>query len=292
MKPSIKGLLAILAVMALAAAAYLWWQQRPSEQPVQPQKVVVPVQPVTPPPVALVPEPAPPASPVPVRHPIEEIQAPAARPPVPLPKLGESDKLLKETLSELLSRKSVLTFLNMDDFVRRFVATVDNLAQGHAAARLWPVVPTPERFTVVERADGTYMAEGNSERYTPFVRFATSVDTAKAAALYARLYPLFQQAYEELGYPGKYFNDRLVAVIDQLLESPELTEPIKLTLTQVQGSIPSSQPWLRYEFDDPALESRPAGQKIMMRVGHSNEMLLKAKLKEFRERIVNRKSSR
>lgn len=291
MKPSIKGLLAILAVMALAAAAYLWWQQRPSEQPVQPQKVV-PVQPVTPPPVALVPEPAPPAAPAPIRHPIEEIQAPAARPPAPLPTLGESDKLLKETLSELLSRKSVLTFLNMDDFVRRFVATVDNLAQGHAAARLWPVVPTPERFTVVERADGTYMAEGNSERYTPFVRFATSIDTAKAAALYARLYPLFQQAYEELGYPGKYFNDRLVAVIDQLLESPELTEPIKLTLTQVQGSIPSSQPWLRYEFDDPALESRPAGQKIMMRVGHSNEMLLKAKLKEFRERIVNRKSSR
>jgi hypothetical protein len=145
---------------------------------------------------------------------------------------------------------------------------------------------------IVELADGTYLDERNSERYTPFVRFATSIDTAKAAALYARLYPLFQQAYEELGYPGKYFNDRLVAVIDQLLETPELTEPIKLTLTQVQGSVLSSQPWLRYEFDDPALEARPAGQKILMRMGRSNELLLKAKLKEMRERIVKRKSSR
>lgn len=33
----------------------------------------------------------------------------------------------------------------------------------------------------------------------------------KAVALYCSPYPLFQQAYEVLGFPGKYFNDRLVA---------------------------------------------------------------------------------
>ena len=291
MKLSVKALVAILAVMALAAAAYFWWQQRPSETPVPPPKVA-PVQAVTPAPVAVAPEPAPPAAPAPIRHPIEVIQTPAARPLTPLPALGESDKLLKDALTELLTRKAVLSFLNMDDFVRRFVATVDNLAQGHAASRLWPVVPTPGRFTVVERADGTYLNDANSDRYTPFVRFATSVDTAKTVALYTRLYPLFQQAYEELGYPDKYFNDRLVAVIDQLLDTPELTEPVKLTLTQVQGPIQATQPWLRYEFEDPALESRPAGQKILMRMGRANELLLKAKLMEFRERIVKRKSSR
>jgi hypothetical protein len=112
------------------------------------------------------------------------------------------------------------------------------------------------------------------------------------AALYKRLYPLFQQAYEELGYPNKYFNDRLVEVIDQLLQTPELADPIKLTLTQVQGSVPSSQPWLRYEFDDPALEALPAGQKILMRMGRTNELLIKAKLKVFRERIVPRKPTK
>lgn len=291
MKPSIKWLIAILAAIGLAAAAYFWWQQRPSGMPVPPTKVA-PVQQVTPAPVAVAPEPAPPVAPAPIRHPIEVIQTPAARPLAPLPALGESDKLLKDALTELLTRKSVLSFLNMDDFVRRFVATVDNLAQGHAASRLWPVVPMPGRFTVVERADGAYLSNANSDRYTPFVRFATSVDTARAVALYTRLYPLFQQAYEELGYPGKYFNDRLVAVIDQLLDTPELTEPVKLTLTQVQGPIQPTQPWLRYEFEDPALESRPAGQKILMRMGRSNELLLKAKLMDFRERIVKRRSSR
>lgn len=27
---------------------------------------------------------------------------------------------------------------------------------------------------------------------------------------YVRLYPLFQKAYVELGYPNGYFNDRLI----------------------------------------------------------------------------------
>lgn len=289
MKQSFKWPVAGLVVIGLAAVAYIWLQLRPSEIPVQ-TPTVAPVQPVTAAPAVAASEPAPPAEPS-IRHPIEAAQVPPRR-PAALPALGQSDKLLKDALTELLDRKAVLTFLNVDDFVRRVVATVDNLARGHAAARMWPVVPTPGRFLVVERADGTYMADGNSERYTPFVRFAASVDTARAAALYARLYPLFQQAYEELGYPGKYFNDRVVAVIDQLLETPDLTEPIRLTLTQVQGPIQPTQPWLRYEFEDPALESRPAGQKILMRMGRSNELLLKGKLREFREHLVKRRPSR
>jgi len=295
-----KWLIAGLAVVVAAAAAFFWWQQNqsqsvPPEPPPRPKAIVKPVvpAPVTPAPEVTPPQPPQPPAPPPIRHPIEQIQAPAPKPAAkPLPTLAASDKVLKDDLTELLTRKSVLTFLNLDDFVRRCVATVDNLAQGHAASRLWPVVPTPERFMVEERADGVFMADANSARYTPFVRFATSINTAKAAALYARLYPLFQQAYEELGYPGKYFNDRLVEVIDQMLLAPELSQPVKLTLTQVQGPIPSSQPWTRYEFDDPALEALPAGQKIMIRMGRENELLVKAKLKDLRERVVNRKSVR
>ena len=58
---------------------------------------------------------------------------------------------------------------------------------------------------------------------------------ARAVALYARLYPLFQQAYEELGYPGRYFNDRLVEVIDDLLATPEPTGPVRADADRDQG---------------------------------------------------------
>jgi hypothetical protein len=34
------------------------------------------------------------------------------------------------------------------------------------------------------------------------------VDSAKLVAMYVRLYPLFQQACVDLGYPDGYFNDR------------------------------------------------------------------------------------
>jgi hypothetical protein len=296
MNPTRKWLIAGLAIVVLGAAAFFWWQQNqsvPPEPAPRPRPVVMPVAPPPPAPApAAAPEPAPPPPP-PIRHPIEAIQAPAPKPAAqPLPTLATSDKVLKDALTDLLGHKAVLTFLNVDDFVRRCVATVDNLAQGHAASRLWPVVPTPERFLVEERANGVFMADANSARYTPFVRFATSINTAKAAAIYARLYPLFQQAYEELGYPGKYFNDRLVEVIDQMLQTPELSQPVKLTLTQVQGPIQSSQPWTRYEFDDPGLEALPAGQKILIRMGRDNELMIKAKLKDFREHIVKRKSVR
>lgn len=285
MKQSMKWLILALAVAALAAAGYWWYQRQASKVPApatEPQ-ISAPVSPSKP--VAIVTEPAR------IQYPVE-VEVPPSRALPPLPTLEKSDLLLRDSLIELLGQKDVARFLQVDEFVRRFVATVDNLARGHAASRMWPVAPTPGRTLVIEKPDGVFMVETNSERYTPFVKFATAIDVERSASIYARLYPLFQQAYEELGYPGKYFNDRLVAVIDQLLEAPELTEPIRLTLTQVQGPIPSSQPWLRYEFEDPELEARPAGQKILMRMGRANEAKLKSKLREFRTRIVRRQSAR
>ena len=46
------------------------------------------------------------------------------------------------------------------------------------------------------------------------------------ASIYVRYYPLFQEAYEELGYPGRYFNDRVIEIIDHLLQTPDIVEPI------------------------------------------------------------------
>jgi hypothetical protein len=291
MSNSRKWWLVSLALAAALAAGVFWWQKKQiaiAEQPAPAvlPAVVAPAAPINPP--------APEVSltaPAPIQHPIEIVET-AERKKVSLPTLEKSDSLLKDNLNELLGAKAVTRFVVVDDFVRRFVATVDNLARGHAASRMWPVTLTPGRTQVAEKSEGIYLLDSNSERFTPFVKLAVSVDATLATRMYARLYPLFQQAYEEQGYPGKYFNDRVVEVIDQLLATPELSEPIKLTLTQVQGPIQSSQPWLRYEFDDPDLEARPAGQKILLRMGRGNADLLKNKLREFRERIVKRKSIR
>lgn len=281
-----RWLIAALLVAGLAGIAYLWWQK---QQP--PALVPITSAPPLAPPVAA-PEPqaqgAQAAASAPANYPIEAI-APAAGAPAALPLLVDADdNAVREAVVEQLGRDQVLSFLDMNDFARRVVATVDNLARGHAASRLWPIAPAPARFLVVERDGRTFVAGGNADRYNAFVRFVTGIDSDGAVALYVRMYPLLQKAYEDLGYPGMYFNNRLVEVIDQLLQTPEPEAPIEVTLTPVKGPIAEKRPWLRYEYADPAIEDRPAGQKIMLRMGLRNTGLLKAKLRDLRQRIAGR----
>ena len=272
MTPSTSRLVvALLCVAVVGGAGYWWWQGRQAEAPPAPTARPAPPQ---------LPASSVAAAPG-IAHPIEE-QADAGK----LPDLAHSDKLLRDELTNLLGKDAVSDLLQTDGFVHRAAATIDNLGREHAPASLWPVQPIPDRFTVEEQADGPYLAPGNAQRYGTFVAFVTRIDAGKAASLYKRLYPLFQAAYEELGFPGKYFNDRVVAVIDSLLQAPEPDGPLKLSLTQVQGPIPSTRPWVRYQFADPALEALPAGQKILIRVGPQNARALKAKLRELRAQIA------
>ena len=209
--------------------------------------------------------------------------------PTALPSLAESDPRVGELLADLLTRKNVLTFLQMDGFVRRAVATVDNLARPHAPVMAWPVNPTPQRFTTLRSDTGVETVHpDNAQRYAPLVQVIESVDTAKAVAMYRHLYPLFQQAYEDLGFPGRYFNDRLVEVLDHLIATPVHTEPIAVTLVEVKGDIPSVRPWVRYEFADPALEAMSAGRKLLVRIGPTHQQRLQAKLKDIRAHVARR----
>jgi len=277
-------LVALLVLALLGSAGYYYWQQQ--QTPPAPPPASAPVAgPVTP----LVP-PAPPAPVAPaIQHPVQAIETPATAAPRPLPPLAESDAYVRAELTDWLGRKDVRSFLQLDDFVRRVVATVDNLGLEQAPASRWPVQTTPGRFTTLPAADGSageVISPDNERRYTPFVLFIESINLSQAVQLYVRLYPLFQQAYEELGYPKKYFNDRLVAVIDQLLATPVPKGPVAVSLVEVKGPIPSERPWLRYEFSDPELEAMNAGQKILVRTGPVNQRRLQARLLQLRRLLT------
>ncbi len=221
----------------------------------------------------------------PIRHPVQAIEATEAS-PRPLPALGQSDARLQQDLNALVGRKNVQTFVLLESFVRRAVATVDNLGREHAAPSMWPVHPTAERFATLKQGEGEVINPDNGQRYVPLVQFIESVDSRKAVQLYVSLYPLFQQAYVELGYPKAYFNDRLVAVIDQLLSTPVIEGPLAVTLVDVKGPIASERPWTRYEFSDEKLQSLAAGQKMLLRTGPVNHRRLKAKLLDIRKLLT------
>lgn len=189
-------------------------------------------------------------------------------------------------LSGLIGSKAAAGFLQTADFPRRVVATVDNLGRSHAPPSSWPVNPTAGRFLIDERDGRTVINSGNAERYVPLVRLIEAVDIKQLAKIYTMAYPMLQQAYEDIGYPNRYFNDRFVEVIDQLLATPEAPEPLAVHLTEVKGPLVSTRPWVRYEFLDSSFEQLSSGQKIMLRIGADNRRRLKTRLVEWRRELT------
>ena len=261
-----------LGIVVVVGGGWFWWSHQQTPPPPPPQ-VFAP-----PPPAPPAPRPPDVASPPAILHPVASDEPRDKG----LPTLAEADGYVRSALEKLLGRKAVLSFLsNVEGVVLSFVTTVDNLGNERAQSQLWPVKTIPGAFGTEPGAAGNVISPQNDARYAPFVHFVESVDTRRAVSLYVRLYPLFQQAYEELGYPGKYFNDRVVEVIDQLVATPSPEGPIKVKRIEVQGA---TRPL--YQFEDPSLEARSAGQKILLRVGRDNATRLKAKLSEIRQRIA------
>jgi hypothetical protein len=249
--PWLAGAGLVLAVMTGAYYYFLLDLRGPA--PVDAPAVPAPVAQAPAAPAA--PEPAPA-----VRHPMPEA------PPASLPTLDGSDAMARESLVDLLGRPAFDRMVIPVQLVRRIVATVDNLPRPTAPRRAIPLSPVPGAFT----PEG-----GNAARYTPYVRVFESIDTGALVQRYVRTYPLFQRAYEELGFPGRYFNDRLIEAIDDLLAAPEPAIAPILAQSKVL-----------YEFVDPELEGRSAGQKILLRMGVENTLRVKAKLREIRRELV------
>ncbi|HVS27144.1 MAG TPA: DUF3014 domain-containing protein [Burkholderiales bacterium] len=262
MRDPIKWTVVVLGLAGVVAIFYPRWYSQVPEPQVEPP-VHTETQPV----------PETKAKPQ-ILHPIAEAGEPGNE-VKPLPALSESDAAMQESLAGLVGQKTLTEFFYLNDIIRRIVATVDNLPRAKVALRLMPVKPVARKFLVTGEEDNFVLNPDNYSRYAPYVRLAEAVSVKKLVAVYVRFYPLFQQAYKDLGYPSGYFNDRLVEVIDHLLAAPEVQGPVKLV-----------QPRVMYQFADPELEALSAGHKILVRMGSENAAGIKAKLKEIRPELT------
>lgn len=257
MNKTTERLIFIGLALLVAIGGYLWWKrQEPPPSPAA--KVEAPPAPA--------PAPAEPS----IEHPIAQ-----AEPPEPLPALADSDAAIRKSLAGAVGEKALGEFLIASGIIRKIVATIDNLPRPKVSQKILPVRSPSGSFVVAGTGDSAVIGADNAARYAPYVAAAEAIDIGKLVEVYVRFYPLFQQAYRELGYPKGYFNDRLVQVIDHLLLTPEIKGPIRV-----------AQPKVLYEFADPELESRSAGQKLLMRIGVDNAQRVKAKLREIRRAVA------
>jgi len=204
---------------------------------------------------------------------------------IPLPMLTESDPVVLESLEGMVGEPAVRQYVVGDNVISRVVATIDMLGSRQVPAVVQAVSGPASNFEVVENDNPETIItneEGdpipqfiidpaNYARYTPYVELLEAADTAELIDNYRSMYPLFQEAYRQMGYADADFNNRLVEIIDDLLATPEITGPINLV-----------KPEAFYLFTDPDLESRSAGQKILLRMGNENAARVKAKLAEIK----------
>jgi hypothetical protein len=253
---ALRALVIVVVIAAIGGAVWYFWPEPPKLPPPPPEAPrVVPAEPQGP------------------QHPIAE--APQA---APLPTVKESDPAMRDAITGLVGPDAFARYVVPEEILHRIVATIDNLPRKAYAQRLNPVKTPQGQFATTGKDDDLAISPANAARYAPYVAAFDAIPTDKAVEAYVHFYPLFQKAYVDLGYPNGYFNDRLVEVLDDLLATPDVQGPVKLVV-----------PHVLYEYADPDLQSRSAGQKVLLRMGTDNAKKVKAKLSEIRARITKEK---
>jgi hypothetical protein len=200
----------------------------------------------------------------------------------PLPFLDESDAFIEEEFRHLYDEQKFGSLFILKNIIRNIVVTIDNMTGPKLPQKFSLLKPPVGRFQAEKDATGSeFIDHRNYGRYIPFVDLAEAVDIRRFMSFYVRYYALFQQAYRELGYPDRYFNDRFVQVLDHLLAAPEVHDPVKLV-----------RPKVFYQYADPGLEALSAGQKIMVRIGPDNAARVKARIRELRQALTSLKKKK
>lgn len=200
-------------------------------------------------------------------------QAPADEPlelAEPLLPLNESDPQISESLAGLLGSETVQNYLVKSEVISRMVTTLDSLTSRQVPPLINPVKAVPGKLVVESDGDQLVLSPDNFARYDGYIQTLQNTDSRELLDLFERYEPLFQQAWIDNGGEG-LFTDRLIEVIDELLDTPDVPGPVYLT-----------KPEAVYVFDDPVLESMTAGQKLLVRMGSVNAVVVKQKLAEIK----------
>ncbi|MDH3816961.1 MAG: DUF3014 domain-containing protein [Acidobacteriota bacterium] len=223
----------------------------------------------------------------------ETLETVAAAPPTPLPEptptleerlssrlsgttLATSDIVVRELVSEISSHPKLAAWLVNEDLVRRFVASVDNIASGVSPRAHLDFLRPKEGFEVDQRRNGVLVIEADSYgRYDLVAQVFASLDTEGTVALYRELEPLIDEAYAEIGPANAKFEDRLDRAFDRLLAVPVLEEP-----AQVEQLV------VTYAWADDKLEALSGAQRHFLRMGPDNVSLVQDKLGELRASLA------
>jgi len=185
--------------------------------------------------------------------------------------LKTSDVVVRQLVAELSSRPELVAWLANEDLIRRFVAAVDNTANGISPTTQLGFLRPKGSFEVIEKGDKVLVDPESYTRYDLLTQVFISLDNDGAATLYGELEPLMDDAFAEISPPGSSFSDRLDTAMDHLLE-----------VTPPTGEPELNRKVVTYLWADESLETLSGAQRQLLRMGPDNVLLIKAKLRELK----------
>lgn len=203
---------------------------------------------------------------------------PVPEPPhaaVDLPDLDSSDSWLRDFAAGLSKHPKLAYLLQSDRLIRRFVVVVDNVAEGVSPRSHVPFFAPDTDFQAIRHGDREQIDPRSYHRYDFLVDVFSSLDPQGCAELYRRAKPLLQQAYRDLGYPKRDFDDTLRRAIRNVLDTPLVEDPIEL-VPRVKS----------YRLADEHLEGLQPAQKHLLRMGRENAQKVQQKLRDLARELA------
>ncbi len=184
--------------------------------------------------------------------------------------LDQSDEVIRKLAQELSSHPELAAWLVSKDLIRKFVAAVDNIANGMSPRPQVDFFSPKGGFKLIEKKGILYMDPAAYSRYDVVADVFLSLNSDGSARLYRRLEPLIQEAYKDLGYPKGDFRKTLTRAFVELLKVPV-----------VEGDILIEKKVITYKMSDPRLENLSQAQKHLFRMGPENIRIIQEKLREM-----------
>jgi hypothetical protein len=188
--------------------------------------------------------------------------------------LEDSDESFKKSVKGV--SENFLSWFNIKHVIRKYLIIINDLSQNQILYKHRKFLKIPQRIIVKNDSHGLYLAKESYGRYNLLADAIASIDTKKGIDLYVRFKPLFEQVYEEFGYPEEYrLEDIFMKAAANVLKAPRQKGRINL----VRHS-------LRYKFADKKLEALNNVEKQMLRMGPDNTKKIQAKLRQLATAIA------
>lgn len=195
----------------------------------------------------------------------------------PVVQLNESDSWVQEKLMSIIWRKELIDLFVDEDMIRRFVVFVDNFSQGNISYNNSPVVKPVGKLKVLNESNNNQpmiIDESSFKRFTKYVELLRAIDTDILVQQYSEFEPLLKEAYSELGYPDSDFKDKLQSAITKVLD-----------VEFPKGKATIIRPSVMYKYEDQDIESLDDTDKLMIRMGKENLLIIKSVLLEINEKL-------